>query len=286
MSIDLARKAKEGRAIYVLIPLLALNLVLLSMQVEDPRGTLLFKRWILAAEEPFIRVSSAVTGSIQSVWTGYFWLRGAREENRQLQATVRDLTFRLETLEQAQKENTRLQQLLAFSSTLPYRSTTAKVIGRTPDFMSRTVYIDQGSESGMAVDSPVLTSTGIVGRVVLVSQYHSQVQLITNVDASTGAMMEGTRTPGVLKGSGGAALNLDYVSNTEQVNPGDIVMSSGLDGIYPKGIPVGKVLATHKGTSVFRSIQVEPTADLLHLEEVLVLSKELKPGNSVPVIGH
>jgi rod shape-determining protein MreC len=286
VSIDLAPKAKEGRAIYVLIPLLAVNLVLLSMQIEDPLGTLLFKRWILAAEEPFIKASSAVSGGIQRIWTGYFWLHGAREENRQLQAKVRDLTLRVETLEQAQKENAQLQRLLAYSGSLPYRSTTAKVVGRTPDFMSRTVLVDQGSASGIAVDDAVLTTAGVVGRVVLVSRYHSQVQLITNADASTGVMMEGTRTPGVLKGSGDAALNLDYVSNTEQVNPGDLVISSGLDGIYPKGIPVGKVLASRKGSSVFRSIQVEPTADLLHLEEVLVLSKELKPGNGGSVKGR
>lgn len=281
MSIDLAPKAKEGRAVYVLIPLLALNLALLSMQIEDPRGTLFFKRWMLAAEEPFIIVSSGILGGLERLWTNYFWLHGAREENRQLQAEIRDLTLRLETLQQAQKENARLQQVLGLSANLPYRSITAKVVGRTPDFMSKTVYIDRGSAAGIAADDPVLSSSGVVGRVVFVSRYHSQIQLITNSDASTGVMVERTRSPGVLKGSGDSLLNLDYISNTEQINAGDLVTSSGLDGIYPKGLPVGKVAESHKGNSVFRSIKVEPTADLIHLEEVLVLMTSKPRGNAL-----
>jgi rod shape-determining protein MreC len=284
VSIDLAPRAKEGHAIYVLIPLLALNLILLSMQIEDPRGTLVFKRWVLTAEEPFIILSSGILGGLERLWTNYFWLHLAREENRQLQARVRDLTLQLETLQQAQKENVRLQQLLAFSGNLSYRSITARVIGRTPDFMSKTIYIDRGSADGIAADDPVLSGSGVVGRVVFVSRYYSQIQLITNPDASTGVMVERTRSPGVLKGSGDALLNLDYVSNTEQINAGDLVTSSGLDGIYPKGLPVGKVTDSHRGNSVFRSIKVEPTADLIHLEEVLLLMMS-KPGGNALIQG-
>lgn len=281
MSIDLAPRAKEGHAVYLLIPLLALNLVLLSMQIEDSRGTLVFKKWVLTAEAPFITVSSAVLGGARSVWTNYFWLRGARDENRQLQATVRDLTLQVGTLQQAQKENARLQQLLGLSGTLPFRSVTARVVGRVPDFMSKTVYIDRGSAAGITADDAVLTSTGIAGRVVFVSRYNSQIQLITNSDASTGVLVERTRSPGVLKGTGDVSLNLDYISNTEQINAGDLVISSGLDGIYPKGLPVGKVVETHKGKSVFRAIKVEPAADLVHLEEVVVLMTSKLRSNSL-----
>jgi len=281
VSIDLAPRAKEGHAVYLLIPLLAMNLVLLSMQIEDSRGTLVFKKWMLTAEAPFITVSSTVLGGVRGVWTNYFWLRGARQENRQLQATVRDLTLQVETLRQAQKENARLQQLLGLSGALPFRSVTAKIVGRVPDFMSKTVYIDRGSASGVTADDAVLSSTGVAGRVVFVSRYNSQIQLITNSDASTGVLIERTRSPGVLKGTGDVSLNLDYISNTEQINVGDLVISSGLDGIYPKGLPVGKVVETHKGKSVFRAIKVEPAADLVHLEEVLVLmTSKLRSGSS------
>jgi rod shape-determining protein MreC len=143
--------------------------------------------------------------------------------------------------------------------------------------MSNVVYLDRGWEAGIGNDDPVVSAGGVVGRIILVSRYHCQVQLITNPDASIGVMVERTRSPGVLKGSGDHRLTLDYISNAEQVNVGDVVISSGLDRIYPKGLLVGRVAESHKGKSVFRVIQVEPSADLLHLEDVLVVTGNPKP---------
>lgn len=280
MSIDLAPRPKEGRSLYVLIPLLILNLTLLSIQIEDPRGTLLFKNWVLAAEEPFIRVSSGIFNGARYIWTHYFWLRGARLENEELQARVRDLTREVGGLQQDREENSRLRRLLGMSETVPLQSIGAHVVGRTPDYMANTVYIDRGWESGISLDNPVLSGSGIAGRVVLVSRSHSQVQLITNADASTGVMVERSRAPGVLKGAGGPLLTLDYISNTEQVDVGDLVVSSGLDGIYPKGLPVGKVILAQKGKSGFRSIQVESSSDLVRLEEVVIFTGKVKPGDN------
>ncbi len=272
MSIDLAPKPKEGRGLYVLIPLLILNLALLSIQIEDPRGTLLFKKWVLAVEEPFIRVSAGIAYGAGYLWNNYFWLRGARRENEQLQARVRDLTLQVGGLQQDKEENARLRRLLGMQETLPLQYLGARVIGRTPDYMANTLYLDRGWTSGIAVDNPVLSDRGVVGRVILVSRNHCQVQLITNADASTGVMVEGSRAPGVLRGVGGPLLNLEYISNTEQVNVGDTVISSGLDGIFPKGLPVGKITASDRGKSGFRSIHVEVFADLVHLENVIIVT--------------
>jgi rod shape-determining protein MreC len=100
--------------------------------------------------------------------------------------------------------------------------------------------------------------------------------LITNPDASIGVLVERTRSPGVLKGSGNPVLSLNYIGNAEQIEAGDPVVSSGLDGIYPKGLPVGRVTESYKGKSVFRVIQVAPHADLLRIEEVLILPGPVK----------
>jgi rod shape-determining protein MreC len=187
------------------------------------------------------------------------------------------MSLRLEALEQARLENERLQRLLGMTGNIPFRSIGARVVGRTPNYMSNTLYVDRGWEAGVTRDDPVLSAAGILGRVVLVSRYYSQVQLITNADASTGVMVEHSRSPGVLKGSGDSVLSLEYISNTEQVDVGDNIVSSGLDGIYPKGLSVGKVIESRKGTYVFRIIRVQPSADLLHVEEVLVLSPSMRP---------
>jgi rod shape-determining protein MreC len=276
VSIDLAPKIKEGRAIYVLIPLLVLNLALLSLQIDDPKGTLLFKKWMLTAEEPFIQVWSGVTGGIKSFWLSYIWLHGARRENEQLHAAVLDLQLQIQAMRQAQAENSRLHQLMGFSPDIAMQSVGARVVGRTPNYLSNTIFIDRGKDAGITNNDPVISAAGVVGRVVLVSYRNAQVQLITNADASTGVMVEPTRSPGVLKGSGEPWLNLDYISNSEQIHIGDVVISSGLDGIYPKGLPVGKIIDSQKGNSVFKNITVQPAADLLHLEEVLVLSKSVR----------
>jgi rod shape-determining protein MreC len=120
-------------------------------------------------------------------------------------------------------------------------------------------------------DAAVISGDGIIGRVVLVTKHQAQVQLITNPDASIGAVLEKTRTPGVLRGTGNLTLEMDYVANTDPVENGEMVLSSGLDRIYPKGIPIGKVVDSHKGKGVFRSINVEPRMDMIRLEEVSVL---------------
>jgi rod shape-determining protein MreC len=271
VSIELAPKAREGRALYVLIFLLLLHLTLLSLQIEEPGGTLLIRKWVLLAEAPFLNASSAVSAGVRNVWHGYFWLRGARKENQQLQDTVRQLTLQANRLEELKQENLRLRKLVALKANIPYETIAARVVSRTPNFMSNVIYIDRGARDGVAVDEPAITAEGIVGRTILVTDFNAQVQLITNADASTGAMVDRTRSPGVLRGSGDLMLDLNYISNSEQINPGDIVLTSGLDGIYPKGLPVGKVVESRKGNSVFRAIKVQPSADLVHFEEVSVV---------------
>jgi rod shape-determining protein MreC len=277
VSIELAPKVKEGRTLYVLIPLLLLHLTLLSLQIEDPAGTLLVKKWVLRAESPFLNISSSVSVSVNRIWHDYFWLRGAREENQRLQNTLQQLSVQANRLEEIRQENIRLRRLVTLNESIPFEAIGARVVGRTPNYMSNVVYIDRGGTDGITVDAPVLSGSGIIGRTVLVTGHTAQVQLITNADASVGAMVDRTRSPGVLRGSGDPLLDMNYISNTEQINVGDLVVTSGLDGIFPKGLPIGKVVDSRKSNSVFRAIKVEPSADLVHIEEVSVIIGKLKP---------
>ena len=271
MSIDLAPKIKEGHPLAVVISLLVLNLALLSIQIQDPAHMLLFKKWVLLMQAPFLNTSSSLSWTAKKIWRDYLWLHGAREENLRLQETVRQLSLEENTLKQVQQENLRLHRLVALNETTPLESIGAHAVGRTPSYLSNVLYVDRGSADGVRVDAPVLSGSGILGRVVLVSPHTSQVQLITNPDASVGVLLDRTRSPGVLRGTGGADLELNYISNTEQIDLGDIVTSSGLDGIFPKGLLVGKVAESRKGNSVFRIIRVQPAADLARIEEVSIL---------------
>lgn len=271
MSIELAPRVREGKVIFVLIPLLLLHLTLISLQIEDPGGTTLLKKWMLVGGAPFFDLSSGISRGVQNIWINYIWLHGAREENIQLMKAVRQLTLREVQLLQAREENERLRRLLDFRQRIQGEAVAAHVVGRVPGYLSNVTFIDRGTDDGIRPDSPVVIETGVIGRVILATRRHAQVQLMTNPDASIGVMIERTRSPGVLRGTGNPLLDLNYIGNTEQVNTGDNVMTSGLDGIFPKGLPVGRVVDSRKGKSVFRAIQVEPFIDLLRIEAVLVL---------------
>lgn len=272
MSIDLTTaRFKEGRAFPILIPLLILNLALLSVQIEDPAGTYLFRKWMLQAGAPFFKLSSGVSHGVRSAWTNYFWLRGARRENERLLEKVRQLELSNDALAQIESENARLRRLMDFKGALPVQSLGARVVGRAPDYMASVIYIDRGSSDGVRVNAPVIGENGVLGRVAVASSRTSQVQLITDADAAVGALVERTRSQGVLSGSGDPVLELKYIGNTEQVEANDVVVTSGLDGIFPKGLPLGKVVESRKGKTIFRLVRVQPVADLTHIEEVLVL---------------
>ncbi len=281
MSIELAARG-EGRIFYVVLALLLLHLTLISIQVEDPAGTLLIKRWVLWAESPFLNGSARATRQAGSLWNGYLWLRGARAENAQLRDQVRQLVLLNSSLTQAQQESERLQRLLNFEAVAPCKSLGAHVIGRAPNFLSNTLYLDRGSMHGVSSSMPVVTDAGVIGRTVLVTATSCQVQLLTNADASIGVMIERTRTPGVLRGTENLRLNLNYISNTEEVIVGDILVTSGLDRIYPKGLPVGRVVESQKGKTGFRAIGVMPNADMIRIEDVLILLGVPKPSAGMP----
>jgi rod shape-determining protein MreC len=284
VSIEFAARG-EVRIVYVVLALLLLHLTLISIQVEDPSGTLLFKRWVLWTGAPILNSSASVSRAAGNLWNGYLWLRGARAENAQLKEDVRQLALLNSNLAQAQQENARLQRLLNFAASLPYQTLGAHVIGRAPIFLSNTLYLDRGSVHGVRASQPVVSDTGVLGRTVLVTATNCQVQLLTNADASIGVMIERTRTPGVLRGTENLLLNLNYISNTEEVNVGDILVTSGLDSIFPKGLPVGKVVESQKGKTGFRAIRVEPDADMVRIENVLILLGLPKPLAGLPAPG-
>jgi rod shape-determining protein MreC len=272
VSSELIAKTNKERIAAVSIPLLVLQLVLLSLQIERPSGTMLLKTWALAVQAPVVSFSSGMLNSVHRGWTNYFWLVGARAQNEQLKLTVKRLELANSSYEQIRLENERLRRLLDLNKDLPYKTMGARVIARTPSYLANVLYIDKGINDGIRVNSPVISGEGIIGRTILVAKNQSQVQLLTNSDASIGAMVERSRTPGVLSGSGKLSLDLLYISNTEEVANGDIILSSGLDGIYPKGLVLGKVIDSKKGTkTVFRSIEVQPIMDLFRIEEVSVI---------------
>ena len=176
MPSKLSSKRNRERAVVLIIPLLVFQLALLSFQIQNPTGTTPIKMVALYIEAPIIHLSSIITKGIGDFWDNYIWLVGARAENEQLREVVQELKRSNSYYEQIKKENARLLDLLSIKDSVPYTTIGARVISRTPGFLSNVLYIDRGSRDGVRIDSPVISGDGIIGRTVLVAGNESQVQ--------------------------------------------------------------------------------------------------------------
>jgi rod shape-determining protein MreC len=168
----------------------------------------------------------------------------------------------------------RLQALLAFKEQYVAKTEPAQVIGSSGSDLSRSVYIDKGSNEGIAPDMPVITAGGIVGKVLRVYPSTSLVLMVNDQSSGVGVLLEKSRLQGVLHGTPDGELLIDRVMSDEQVSPGDTVLSSGGDQIFPKGLPVGTVTEVRPGKELFLRIKVKSAADLSRLEEVLVVTEK------------
>ena len=222
----------------------------------------------------FAELQRLMTGGLtgaQDLWTGYIDLRHVGEENAALKQELQALQIRLQE-ERAMSQRTQdLRQLLELRQRAELQTTAAEIIaaGASPEF--RTVTIDKGSGDGLVADMAVISPTGVVGRVILSSPRAAKVQLLVDRNAAAGAVVERSRAQGVVVGVGADGLRMDYVPGTADVKPGDLVVTSGIDGIYPKGFVIGTVETVERGLGSYHQIRIRPAVDFSRIEEVLVV---------------
>jgi rod shape-determining protein MreC len=222
---------------------------------------------------PFLRAAAWVGRSAQGVWHEYVDLRGIQAENRRLRGEVRELQQRLESAQEMVQENRRLQAVLGMPAAPAGRPVLSLVIGKDATNWFRSLLIDRGSGDGLERNAPVITPQGLVGRVVEVGPIASRVQLVTDPVSSVGALVQRTRVSGIAAGDGGSTLRLRYLPLMSDVAVGDRVITSGMGGVFPKGLPLGTVAAVERRSgALFQEAVLEPAADLSRLEEVIVLT--------------
>jgi rod shape-determining protein MreC len=281
----LAVPAQRSR--YLLAGLVLLHITAISHQVDGGKGVSLLQRGILAVLSPLQRGVSAIVGGVGEAWRGWAFHRETYEENRRLEAHVRQLEAELQAHSARAEESERLRQLLSLRQAVPMDTVAAEVVGREGVPWFRSLTIDKGEADGVALDAPVMSPTGVVGRVFAVGPHAARVQVLLDRDSGAGVLVERSRVPGVVSGqvsgqvSGAEDLVLEYVPERADVAVGDVVVTSGVDGIYPKGLVVGRVRYVGKGSGLFRDIRVEPSARFDRLEEVLVV-RQVKPPLETP----
>jgi rod shape-determining protein MreC len=266
------------RNLIILVGVLFLQVLGLAVQVKtganEDKDTRLIRIWALGAITPFERVLVWVQNSTGNVWHNYFYLRGVRAENRQLKEQIEQMHLEQVRLSEDAAQARRLQTLLAFKEQFISKTVAAQVIGTSGSDLSRIVTIDKGENAGVGRDMAVITSEGIVGKVLFVSPNLAQVLLISDQSSGVGAILDKSRLQGVLRGTANGEVMLERVMSDEQVQSGETVLTSGGDQIFPKGLPVGTVTKVGNGKDLFLNIRIKPAANLSKLEEVLVLTEK------------
>jgi len=266
------------RNLTVLAALLFAQVLGLAIQVKRPgenTPTRLIRVWAVDAVTPFEKGIVGFQNGTGGLWHNYFYLRGVRQENRDLKQKIQQLEIERVRLSEDAEQAHRLQALLGFREKYIARTIAAQVIGSSGSEQSRAIYIDKGSHDGIRPDMPVITADGVVGKVLRGVQNHvASVLLINDQTSGVGAILEKSRLQGVLRGTALGEVVLEKVMTDETVQPGERVLTSGGDRIFPKGLVVGTVTKVSPGAELFLNIRVKPAADLGRLEEVLVVTQE------------
>ncbi len=267
---------KRRRAGYLVLGVLVAHLVVISVQVDISPGSSVLHGVTFGLLSEAQRLVSSTVVAGRGLWNGYVSLRGAHEEKVELQEQIARLQLQLQTQDALVQQAQSLERLLELDRTVDLMTLSARVIGvdATPWF--RTVTVDRGRRDGVEAELAVIAPGGVVGRVVGTPWMRAaRVQLIIDRNAAAGALIERTRVPGVVVGSGdGASLRMQYVSNLEDVQVGDAVVTSGSDGIYPHGLAVGRVTSVRRGPSLYKSIVVEPALEFDRMEHVLIVTHD------------
>lgn len=247
--------------------------LLFAVSLRDVyRGTIV-ERGIFFFFSPLQRVVAETVRMIERLENDYLFLRNVRRENEILTARLREMVRRESLVHEIVKENERLTKLLGFKSRISAPTVAASVVGEDGYPWFRTVVVDRGTSSGIVEGAPVVAASGVVGQVVRVAPDSSRVLLFTDPASSISGVIQRSRARGVVRGRGGGRAALEFTLREEDVKVGDMVVTSGIGGIFPKGIPIGEVTVVRKGEyGVFQTIEIRPAVDLARLEEVLVFS--------------
>lgn len=259
------------KSLVLLTGVLVLQVLLLAVQIRRDSQGRLIRVWTVGAVTPFERAGATGIGAIRGAWHHYFALQNASRENERLHHENDTLKLQINQLQSKAAEADRLAALLNFRHAhqdVPMLG--ARVIGTSADTASQTIYLDRGERDKIERNMGVITPDGVVGKVIEAYSNTSQVLLLTDKDSGVGAMLVDSRIQSPVGGTGDPFLAMKYVPNDDNVNLGDRVVTSGMDRIFPRDLPVGTVSQITAGNP-FKQIRIRPAANLERLEEVIVL---------------
>jgi rod shape-determining protein MreC len=268
---------------YLFLTVVLAQILLISAQVNSRSGVPVLEQVTFSVFSEAQRGTFGVVSGFRNAWSNYIGLRRVKSENDELKRQLAETQVALQEQRALADRSRGLERMLELRSHVALSTVAAEIIGAaaTPDF--RTVTIDKGAADGLKKDMSVIAPAGIVGRIVVSSVRSAKVQLLIDRNAAAGGIVERSRAQGILVGEGDRQLRMDFVADAADVVVGDVIVSSGIDGIYPKGFVIGRVETVEKIGGAYHRIAVRPAVDFSGLEDVLVVvtptpGREAAPG--------
>ena len=266
---------KNYRTVIFVGVIFAATLILLSYNLKYDSSTSFVKKIVLEAAAPVQKILKASIEGVSNAWMRYIHLVGLEADNRILKSKIAALQTEVILYKEGYLEAQRLQKILSLQNDNHYSSIAARVIGREQAALSKTFWINKGSAHGLKSGMPVIVPPGLIGRLTDVSWHSSKVLLLIDENSNVDALIQRTRVQGIVRGAGSRGCMVRYISKIQDVKEGDVIMTSGMSNIFPKGLLIGTVSQVeHKDVGLFLKIRVTPFVDFSTLEEVLILTAD------------
>jgi len=247
-------------------------LLFFSLNVPNNREANVIERSIFGVLSPLLQPVSQISGFVEDIWDSYIRLVDTHKENIQLKENIRTLNLRVLEGNEAILANKRLERLLDMKNKVQAPTVAATVIGEDTTSWFRTLVINRGSSDGIQEGMAVVSADGVVGQTIKVSSSTSRVLLLTDHASGISATIQRSRARGVVKGKGEMLCTLEFTTREEDVKVNDTVITSGIGGVFLKGLPIGEVTMVKRGEyGIFQTVSIRPAVNFSHLEEVLVV---------------
>lgn len=268
------RRQSTGLRPFIVLCVISVLLLTFSIREGDAGIIHAARSVVMTVTTPVRYLGSVIAAPFNAVGNIASNLTASPATLSDLEAENEELRAKVAELSEAQATAERLESLLGLQSTYSLQSTAARIIGESGDACSRTVTIDKGSADGLAINMPVCNAAGIIGQIIEVSPTTATVRLVTDENSGISAMVQSTRAQGILQGQPDGTLRLEYVTVDSDVKEGDIIVSSGLGGVYPKGLPLGVVSSVDRpdNASYYTIVVTPASSETENNEEVLVIT--------------
>jgi rod shape-determining protein MreC len=247
----------------------------MTLDVRISDDTTFLEKMVYEIYSPFYNVVTWIIHGIQDSFDNYVFLINLRKENKELKYQIFKIEKELTLFEKSEKDNYKLKSMLNFSFSYPQSMIPAEVICWDATYHFNSIFINQGEESGIKYNMPVITDYGVVGKVISVSSHVAQVQLLIDKMSRISAIIKRTGEEGIVKGTGGDYLEMNYIPGESMVTIGDLLITSGYSTIYPKDLEIGKVIDIgYDSPSMTKVLSIEPSANFKKLTYVFIIVDE------------